>query len=109
EERGAMRTNVIENELRPVAGLDALLLDRQRAPQRGVTARDQRDRRGAPRRRRLALAAVRPSVARSPRARPQPRPGDMPREAAIVQPSRLVAAEPRRQDLALPGAGGRLK
>ena len=33
----------------------------------------------------------------------------MPREAAIVEPSRLVAGEPRRQDLALPGAGRRLE
>src|SRR6478736_3139181 len=79
-----------------------------------MPACDQRDRRGAYRRRRSALAAVRSSVAyssvaRSPRSRPQPRPGDMPGEAAIVEPGRLVAGEPRRQDLALPGAGGRLE
>src|SRR6476646_8487255 len=79
-----------------------------------MPACDQRERRGSYRLRRSALAAVRSSVAyssvaRSPRSRPQPRPGDMPGEAAIVEPGRLVAAEPRRQDLALPGAGGRLK
>ena len=48
----------------------------------------------------LRLAAV-----RAPIARPQPRPGDAPGEALIVEPGRLVAGDPRRQDLGLPGAG----
>ena len=42
-------------------------------------------------------------------ARPQPRPGELPGEAALVEPGRLVAGEARRQDLALPGAGRRLE
>src|SRR5262249_27984108 len=50
-----------------------------------------------------------PAVARSRGARPQPHPRRLPREAAVVEPRRLVAGEPCRQDLALPGPGRRLE
>ena len=39
----------------------------------------------------------------------QPRPGDAPGEAVIVEPGRLVVGEARGQDLGLPGAGRRLE
>src|SRR5262249_56849105 len=62
-------------------------------PEPDVAARDERDRCRA-HRRGAALGAVGP--------RPQPRPGDPPGEAALVEPGRLIALEARGQDLALP-------
>src|SRR5262249_56541174 len=42
-------------------------------------------------------------------ARRQRHPRHLPRQAAVVEPRRLVAGEPRRQDLALPSPGRRLE
>ena len=43
------------------------------------------------------------------RRRRQPRPGRPPGQALGVEPGRLIALEPRRQDLRLPGPGRRLE
>src|SRR5438105_11953547 len=64
-----------------------------------MTTREERNRRGA-HGRRSAVAAISASI-----ARPQPRPGDAPGKAAVVEPERLVSSEAGGQDLALPGAG----
>ena len=54
-------------------------------------------------RRRATILAVRSGISRF-----QPGPGDAPGEALVIEPRR-VTVEAGRQDLRLPGAGGRLE
>ena len=68
-----------------------------------MPARQQRDRRGAHRRRPRSRRSA------APLRGAQPRPRDAPGEAAVVEPGRLVVGEARGQDLGLPGAGRRLE
>ena len=97
EEGGAVGGNEIDDSLRlgagPRAGVGRL---GHRPPQRGMAARQQRDRGRAHRR-------------RPPRrgARAQPQPGGMARQAARVEPRRTIVLQPRRQDVAFPGGGRR--
>ncbi len=76
---------------------------RQQGPEPGVASRHEGDRR----RPRVTGEAPRPiSSARLRAARPQAHPGDAPRQAQIIEPGRIIAGQPRRQDFAFPGAFG---
>src|SRR5262249_42614217 len=104
QERRPLLLNVVGNGLGAEAGLNVVLIRRQRRPMGAVPARHERNRRGA--------QGTRPAVAtiaRSSGTRAQPYPRDAPRQTAIVEPPRLVTGEPRWQDLALPGGGRRLE
>src|SRR3954471_17934984 len=72
---------------------------RHSSTSRRARAADQREGRGPPRR-----SAPRRLV----RAR-QPSPGDLAGEAELVEQRLVIARHPRRQDVALPGARGRLE
>src|SRR6185437_16141741 len=102
EEGGALLANEVEDALRAAARRRLLRRCRERRPEPGIPPREQHDRRRAHRR----DAAFAPGGGGAARA--QPRPGDAPGKAVIVEPGRLVAGKTRRQDLGLPGAGRRL-
>ena len=101
EERGAVGGHEIDDGLGARAGAQRIGRQRQRAPERGMAAGDQGDRRRA-HRRRPTVAIDDAAVARR-----QADPGGMAGQAARVEPGRPVVGEPGRQDLAFPGAGRR--
>ena len=93
----------VEYRLRPRARLQPSSGAGQRRPERRVTTCQQRDRRGAHRRRdAVAAVAVAGRWAQS-------RPGDASREALVVQPGRLVCRDAGRQDFGLPRSGRRFE
>ena len=101
EERGAVGRHEIDDGLSARAGVRRLGRHRQRAPERGVAAGDQGDG-GRAHGGRPAVAVGGATVARR-----QADPRGMSGQASGIEPGRPIVGEPRRQDLAFPGAGGR--
>ncbi|EXF42603.1 hypothetical protein BAY1663_04989 [Pseudomonas sp. BAY1663] len=97
EEQRALRLQAVGHPLRSRGQLRHRRIARQRIPGGQLAPRQQHER----------CAAHRPAAGLEPAG--QARPDDAPGTAQLVQPAAAVVLQPRRQQVAFPGRGGRLE